>query len=372
MSWISALRNIVAHQLHRAEILWEGRSRATSRVPSRPKGARKVELGQGEQGQGLRARVCPYVLLPQPVQGQHPSLRAPDGWQPRPGRGLVGALPFPWDARYTEVYDQPFQPVKLWRNAIALARDLETAPSPERARATRSILGALLGQMRLYTVENAGVSYLENRFDYTLPNHQLIQGPWVSGIANAFAILTCLRLRPHLDLLPEAEAYARAYFHPQIENGPVQDRWISFLDRRGYLWFEEYPQSGGRATRVQNGHVFAVLALHELSLHRPGQGYDQLARAGATTIAAYAACFRQKRLPPLYALGLPGIPDYLPNRAMRQMFQLYEMTGAERFLRYGDHFTTDWRRKLDPDLEAAVLAQRAASVASRQRFGQRP
>lgn len=360
MSWLSAARNLTAHGLHRMNVAWENRHWAEAVSPRRQKGSVWLDIGAGR-----KIRACPYILKPTVVMGQHPKFDPPPGWTPRPDLGLDAALPFPWDDTYQTRFRQTFQPVKLWRNAIALARVLESKPSKETAGAVLEILEDLLARMRHYTHDENGAAFLENRFDYTMPDRKVLPAPWVSGIANAFAILACLRLRKHLDLEDEAQRFARAYVTVQDANGPDRGRWISFRDRNGYLWFEEYPRPMGQSTRVQNGHIFAILALHEMAIAFPGQGYDDLVRAGTTTIAAYAAGFRQPGKPPLYAIDLPDKPDYLPDRAVRQMYQLYEMTGAGRFLRYGDHFIQDGKHKIDSSIAATLRKRRATSIAYR-------
>ena len=308
-----------------------------------------------------------YDLLPQTVSGQHPEMLPPEGWRPEPGRDLDAALPYPWDSVYTTHFAQPFQAVKLWRNAMALAAYLEAGPaSDDRARAM-AVLAALVARMREFTVTEGDAAFIENRFDYENEGVR-IPGPWVSGINNAFAILACLRLKRHMDLSNEARAYGRAYLTVHDRGTPAPARWISYRDRHRLLWFDEYPQPGGRATRVKNGHIFAVLALHELALHHPDTGADRLVRAGATTIEATVACFRRPGIRSRYALGWWFKGDYLVNRAMRQLYQLYELCGARNFLDYGDLFVADAGHTLDPVTLEGVRSMRTRALRVRQAY----
>jgi hypothetical protein len=317
---------------------------------------------------GLPAVWCRnYDLLPRTVSGHHPKILPPEGWCPDPGLELNAALPYPWDPIYSTHFVQPFQPVKLWRNAIALAAYLEAGPAPgDRARAM-AVLAALIDRMRTFTVTEGDAAFIENRFDY-VSGREHIPGPWVSAITNAFAILACLRLERHMDLSDEARAYARAYLKVHDCGTPAPARWISYRDRHRLLWFDEYPKPGGQATRVKNGHIFAVLALHELALRFPDTGADRLVRAGATTIEATSACFRRPGIRSRYALGRWFKSDYLVNRAMRQLYQLYELCGARHFLDYGDLFVKDSGHTLAPGVLESVRESRAQAVRVRQAY----
>ncbi|MGX9353384.1 D-glucuronyl C5-epimerase family protein (plasmid) [Shimia sp. W99] len=318
---------------------------------------------------GARVISRSYPLFPDVVHGQHPRIPAPKNWCPRPDLELDNALPFGWDPIYHTHFIQPFQPVKLWRNTIAICGYIEDAKTPSDKNLGLSLLNQLFERMRAFTVWQDEAAFIENRFEYR-SDRFTIPAPWVSAIANAFAILACLRALPHLDLRSEMAAYAQAYRVVQLEGRSPLPRWISYRDRRGYLWFDEYPQPRARATRVKNGHIFSVLALHEASLFLPGLGLEVLVQAGAATIEDYALCFRRPNKRSLYALGRRRKPDYLPNRAMRQLYQLYQLTGEPRFLAYGDLFVADAERLVDDDLMQPVHATRSETTRLRQAFEQ--
>lgn len=304
---------------------------------------------------------CPYRLLDRPVLGHRPDVPLPEGWVPRAAAPLEDSLPFPWDPLYREDLKHPFQPVKLWRNALVLCDLIEQNPGSTRARSARSILRQLVLRMQEYTVEAEGAAWLENRFDYE-DREVFIPRPWVSGIGNAFAILACLRMHRHLPTLDLAQRYARAYRTPYVQGQARPERWITARDARGYLWFEEYPTHKGRLLHIKNGHIFAVLALHEMSLLTPEAetraALQAYVRAGASTIAAYAPCLRRPAQTSLYALNWHDKPDYLPARAVRQLYQLSHLTGSQAFLTQGDLFLQDMKDEIDTQTQVDLAATR--------------
>ncbi|WP_417525595.1 hypothetical protein [Marinovum sp.] len=326
-----------------------------NRRPSRPEGAGPAQLA------GLSAPVLirRYPLAAKVVSSQHPAVDVPAGWTPDPTLPLEQALPFPWEEAYAT--RQPFQPVRLWRNAIALRRVSEARADLARQDGIERIARQLAGRMRDFTVHDGDAAFIENRFDDPV-DPVIPPAPWVSAIANAFAILACGQLAPLAGTAGDRAAYGRAFRRIHAAGTVPPDRWITLRDRHGYLWFDEYPRPAGGSTRVKNGHVFAVLALHELGLEDPA--FLPLVQAGATTMEAYAACFRRPGLRSLYALDLWRKGDYLPNRAMRQLYQLHELTAAPAFLQQGDLFAEDFAHRLADSARQGVQAARSAAVSA--------
>jgi hypothetical protein len=261
--------------------------------------------------------------------------QAPEGWRPDATLPLEQALPLPWDEIYRDEFGQNFQPSKLWSNAVALCDALRRHGLDDpRAGQIRDIIAALIDRMRSHTINVGRLSFIDNRFRFTTYSIDLPQG-WVSGIGNAFAILACCeinRLLPEFALLRDIRRYADAFFSICVEGHEPPERWISFVDRNGYLWFEEYPMPGGRANLVLNGHVYATLALFRALAVWPDPAYAELVRAGATTAEAYGLHFLREGAAPLYALRGTARPDYLPERCVRQQYQLFNLTGSKHFL----------------------------------------
>jgi hypothetical protein len=307
---------------------------------------------------GVQAFVRDYALLNHVPLGHRPIFPAAPGWEPRYDGTLEDRLPHPWDPLYQTHYIQDFQPVKLWRNTLTLCEMIETDSDPNKRKMALNTLRALVERMQEFTREAEGAAWLENRFAYINKEVRLPK-PWVSGIGNAFAILACLRMRKHLPTTALAHAYARAFQQVYVVGQSKPERWISACDADGYLWFEEYPRPKGRLLHVKNGHIFALLALHEISLLEPNSPYQTLVQAGACTIEAYTPCLRRPGMVSLYAVNWWRKPDYLPARAVRQLYQLYHLTGAQSFLSEGDLFLQDMATAIDPDSKQTLRQIRA-------------
>jgi hypothetical protein len=293
-------------------------------------------------------------------------------------------LPDPWDQKYREVFRQQMQPVKLWSNANGLAEEIEAAAAPEappgaaaRAAAARAVAEAMIARMRDFTVpadpaQPDGAAFLESRFDYTAPG-LFIPGPWVSAIANAFAILASCRLHevlPNAGLATDIRRLGDAYLMLRHETrGQIQpERWISYLDAEGHLWFDEYPLPQGRATLVLNGHVFAVLALHQAAGLWPERGYQALVQGGVASVEANFRKFLHLGQPNHYSLRGPRRGDYLPSRTIRQQYELFLLTGAPVFVKNARLALADCGWLLDPEKRRVTEATGRHLIARRSRF----
>lgn len=312
----------------------------------------------------------PYTLCPQVDLPMMLDLDPPVDWIADPEKPLDEALPFPWDHDYPEVFHQDFQPALAWRNACALCRALDaTPPGSNRHQALRQLLATLVARQRAYLVQEGGALFVENRFEFRQVG-VFIPKPWVSGIANAFALLTAVQIEPRmpeLGLIDDIRGLADAFAIVLPEGQRPPARWITYRDSAGYLWFEEYPMPGGKPNFVLNGHIFAVLALFKAHGLLPGRGYDLLAKAGAMTVEENAPLFRRKGKTNIYSLRGHRKGDYLPERTVRQQLQLYMLTGSARFLAYARAFRTDMETVLDPSALALLAGLETHFIAARQR-----
>jgi hypothetical protein len=299
-----------------------------------------------------------------------PPSKLPDGWQCQPGLPLDAALPFPWDADYRERFGQPFQPVRFWQNACALSSELQRRrASGGGVEPVEALLLQLVERMRGYLRSTGSVDLVENRFAFREAGMHLAHG-WVGGLSNAFVILGCHAMAPvlrGLGLEGDVRRLANGFLKTCREGDPPPARWISYVDRNAYLWFEEYPEAGGRANLVLNGHVFCVFALYRAAGLWPGHGYDRLAQAGATTVAAYIPQFRRKGKVNLYALRGTRRSDYLPMRTIRQQYQMYLLTGLDVFLRHARAFRSDMAGLVSA-AEAAQFDRIEATAIRRRAF----
>lgn len=325
-------------------------------------------------------RSCYFSLMPAPTVSAA-SFIVPelDTWRPDVELPLEEALPASWDSDYTETYNQPFQPVKFWRSANVIAHFVQRNEGTSEADAAMTLLRRLIERLHEFVVEADGCSWVENRFDFEQTGVH-IPGPWYGGLSNAFAILG---LRRCLDALGNSDSeecdalrrlvrsLADAYRAPFVEGQGGPERWISFVCDEGNLWFEEYPMPGGRPNLVLNGHIFALHALNEARNIWPKDGYAMLINAGALSVAERFPEFQRVGKVNIYSLRGPRKSDYMPFRTVRQQFELFLLTGDDRFLSNAMRTSVDISQSVDPSRLRRVVDEGTKVINQRLRFDER-
>lgn len=285
-------------------------------------------------------------------------LLPPTDYRPRAGDEPLGdRLPVNWSEHYRLRYKQHFEPVVFYRNAISLTN--LAAHNPDLAPACAALFSELVKALKAHSVVEDKRRYLV--YDFDLPRYSaIIPAGWSSSLANAFALAGLTIARRHLDrpgYATIANQLAHAFEHPHRHGSTTPERWISYVDEDGHLWFEEYPLPDGRASRVLNGHIHSVLALALHHARTDSREARILVNAGLTTLKANVARFRRKGKINLYDL-LNYRPDYAPNRTVRQQFQLFTLTRDEFFRTMAYSFHRDFVEAKHPELLPIELAER--------------
>jgi len=171
--------------------------------------------------------------------------------------------------------------------------------------------------------------YLMLEYDYPLWAYGL-EGINGSGMAQGLALPVLSRaaeISSERDYLGTAEGLMGA-FYVEEEDGGVTHKY----EGDGW-WYEEYATRSGPHPRVLNGMIYAMLGLYDY--------YERTGSARAKFLFDKGAEAAQRDLPDydqgghsLYdAMGLPASRMY-HNTHVRQLEQLYEITGEELFNAY--------------------------------------
>lgn len=172
--------------------------------------------------------------------------------------------------------------------------------------------------------------------------------PWYSGYAQGFALALFVRLW-ELTGTDTYRVLADQTYNSLRNLGRGSTPWVSWVERGRYLWIEEYPQ---RLDRTFNGHVFALIGLHDYfvmtkdpelySAARNANVLDLL-RGGITTIRAFAATFRNPGAVSDYCLAHHYRNPTYHAVHIRLLRYLRVMTGDPWFSRMADLFAADVR-----------------------------
>lgn len=86
-----------------------------------------------------------------------------------------------------------------------------------------------------------------------------LKAPWASAMAQGEVMSLFLRFYQLTNEPAHLEVAQKAYKFLQLENDPLG---VRIKDKKGHLWFEEYPSSP--ASCVLNGYIYAIFGLYDL------------------------------------------------------------------------------------------------------------
>lgn len=201
------------------------------------------------------------------------------------------------------------------------------AEQTKQLQESRPLIDALVKEAMEQTTETGPVMYFRYPFRYQMADKTL-DAPWFSGIAQAHVLAAWIRLfsiTGETKFKELADKTYRSFLEIRTKEGQ-NTPWVSFVDKAGFLWFEEYPCPTDPQPRVLNGHIYAIMGLFSHYRVDPRPDTLTLIRAGITTVCRYFNEFRRPGgIINYYMLG--ELEDYLPGRAVAQQEWLHKITG---------------------------------------------
>jgi hypothetical protein len=200
------------------------------------------------------------------------------------------------------------------------------------------------------SIESGGAAFYPYTFDYPLYglDELTIHAPWWSGMAQGQILSALVRA---FDATGEeryrdaADRTFESFAVRSIDEWPLTEPAVSFVDDDGVLWLEEY--SGDlEPAFVLNGHLFAIFGLYDYWELTGSEEAASMIDGAATAVAHYLPEFRNGP-GELSWYGLSIKPDPLGLNVKyhrihkRQLRVLTEMTGGQIFSDYADLFTAD-------------------------------
>jgi len=270
--------------------------------------------------------------------------KPPNGWRPDLSEGLDASLPFPWPDSYLK-RDHPFNPWAFFRNASSLCTHFAETKNDE----TRAIIRALYERMLDYTEDRDGQRFVLYKFP---KNYRKIpvDVPWTSAYGSGAALIGLTLISECADM-PEAAKTAKEVLaglaNPIVPREERPRYWVSFVDDRDFLWFEEKPLDQVEQPRILNGHIRALTGIYIYWAHTKDEEALKLLRAGLKTVEEYAPAYRIAGKINAYDLMQPPLDDYGPERTIDQQNILYKMTGEPVFAIYRDVFEADMRDEIE-------------------------
>ncbi len=200
------------------------------------------------------------------------------------------------------------------------------------------------------SIESDGAIFFPYTFDFPLYGLEelTLHAPWWSGMAQGQILSALVRAYEATGDERYREAADRTFasFAPRsVEDWPITEPAVSFVDGDGVLWLEEY--SGDlEPAYVLNGHLFAVFGLYDYWELTGSEEAARMIDGAATAVAHYLPEFRNASGElSWYGLTIKPNPRGLHAKYHRihkeQLRVLADMTGERLFSDYADLFAAD-------------------------------
>lgn len=179
-------------------------------------------------------------------------------------------------------------------------------------------------------------------YNYNWPVYNMV-APWRSGLANGVSLQVFIKAHA----LSKNEKYLIAgkkilnSFYVEVKAGGVSYK----TDSTGW-WFEEYADEGGAVSRVLNGHMFALVGIHEYYNYTKDSSAHYLFFQGIKSLKSDLDKYDQLEGPSLY--DRRGTPTNIKYHAIHVdlLDRLFIITGEPLYKFYADK----WRGYKHPSL----------------------
>lgn len=259
------------------------------------------------------------VRLPAPDRPLHGSRSARLGWRvsgyapkavarPPYTQGLLldGQLPAETDGEGVRYYERLgrsyYHPVAMAQYALAQL-DVAQQTGDRQALEAAKVNARKLVEV---AVRKDGAFYFPYPFDFPLGGNkkQTIHAPWWSAMAQGEALSLFTRLFQVTGDRQWRTAADRTFASLDDDFGPRKGPWTLFVDKHGYLWFEEYA-GDTKPLLVLNGHMFALFGIWDYHRLTGSPRARQLFDGGVTLLREYLPLFRADGDPSYYCLRAP-------------------------------------------------------------------
>ncbi len=227
-----------------------------------------------------------------------------------------------------------YHPVAMCTRALALIDLYNRLKNPEDLELARAHADKLIGLG--YEIDYCLL--FPYNYKYTLYERDHMKAPWFSAMAQGQALSVFSRLYEVAGEEKYRVAAAQVYrslYRMKSQHEP----WVSCVDEKGNLWFEEYPHE--RPSHVLNGMIWAIYGVHDYYVVERTSEVKELLQASLSTIIKHGDQFRDTLSDSFYCLKYDVKNPYYHEVHIRQLRTLYRLTGDVRFDQMADRFRED-------------------------------
>lgn len=191
-----------------------------------------------------------------------------------------------------------------------------------------------------YTVNDA--IYFPYNFNWNLHGipGETMSSPWFSGMAQGQVLSAIIRLfevTKDSSYLPICDKIFLSFTRQISGKKP----WMTFIDKNGYLWIEEYPWERG-PTLALNGFIFAIYGLYDYYILTQNNRCKKILDGSLTTIKKYIKVYRNEGDLSYYCLRHRIKYKNYHTYHTEQLLMLYKFTEDAYFYNMYLNFYNDY------------------------------
>lgn len=228
--------------------------------------------------------------------------------------------------------ERVYHPVDLVWNMMLLADSYDTTKNSRYWNMLEANLKYALDGSEL---DSSGARWFVYRFDHS-HNDMHMRAPWVSAMSQGMMLSIISRMYDHHPS-EELKQYANEIFESFLAKRKVGNFWVTnevpCPDTASIpcLFLEEYPIDD-KETHVINGHIYAMLGLHDYYRMTKNSQAKDLFERSAHAIAHSFTTYRNPGAPSFYAISsfgkeTWGTPESYHMGVIKELESLTKITG---------------------------------------------
>ncbi|WP_028778833.1 D-glucuronyl C5-epimerase family protein [Shimazuella kribbensis] len=236
-----------------------------------------------------------------------------------------------------------YHPVRTAGNGLYYLNAYKQLNKPEYLEKAKQYANHLATLSASYS---DGSLFFAYKFKYTVLGRstETLTSPWFSAMSQGQALSLYIRI---YQVTKETKylTYANRTLKSMLKfvrTMPGAKPWVTTSDGYQYEWLEEYPTETKAHNRILNGFIFALYGLYDYYNATGNTIAKTYLQGGMTTILAYGDRYRLPNNYSYYGLKYNNAASSTyHNIHIRQLKQLYKMTGDIRFNNMSTRFYND-------------------------------
>ncbi len=233
-----------------------------------------------------------------------------------------------------------YHPVFIAQHALYTLNEYDSSGSTKTLNHLKKIADKLIS----LSLKQDSAMFFPYTFQYSLHTciEETMMPPWYSGMAQGQILSVFTRLYEITGDSNYLDASHQIFNSYTRFKGSGHKPWVSCIDKKGYLWLEEYPRD--LPCHTLNGMIFGIFGIYDYYRVTKDENAKRLLRASMLTIKRNMHKFRDKDEVSWYCLkhkNFNGKNPFYHKVHIKQLKFLYRITGDEYFNKMADSLYQD-------------------------------